>query len=269
METSTKRYVNEGRDELVDLTGLIDTHLHTSPDPRPRIVSDVEAGHQARLAGMEAIIIKSHLDSTAGRAQMASKIADFKIIGGITLNLNVGGLNAQAVEASALHGGRMVWLPTIHHQEVELDEEKLEEVLLMVRDYDLALGTGHLSPREIFQVLDLAKSLRVNRLVVNHPLTRVVGASLEEQKEMSRRAYLEHCYVACMPLHDGLYPEKIAEAIQEVGPDRCIMATDFGQYHNPTPVVGFQMYVQEMLKLGISWEDIQRMCRDNPAELIF
>jgi predicted TIM-barrel fold metal-dependent hydrolase len=253
----------------LNITGFIDTHLHTSPDPRPRIVSDVEAGHQARRAGMEAIVIKSHLEPTAGRAQMASKIANFKIIGGVTLNLSVGGLNAQAVEASALHGGRMVWLPTIHHQEVKLDEQKLVEVLQMVRDYDLVLGTGHLPPEEIFRVLDLAKSLRVNRLVVNHPLTRVVGATLEEQKEMSRQAYLEHCYVAAMPLHDGLNPVKIAEAIEEVGSERCIMATDFGQSHNPTPVVGLQMYVQEMLKQGISGEDVERMCKDNPAALVF
>lgn len=253
----------------MDLTGFIDTHLHTSPDPRPRIITDVEAGQQAREAGMEAIIIKSHLEPTSGRAQLASKLAGFKVVGGVTLNLSVGGLNPQAVEASALYGGRMVWLPTIHHQQVELDEEKLEEVLRMVKDYDLVLGTGHLPPLEIFRILDLAQSLRMNRVVVNHPLTRVVDASLEEQKEMSRRAYLEHCYVASMPLHDGLAPEKIAEAIQEVGPDRCIMATDFGQLHNPTPVVGLQMFVGEMLKQGISGEDIQRMCRDNPAALIF
>ncbi len=253
----------------MDITGFIDTHLHTSPDPKPRIVSDVEAGDQARRAGMEAVVIKSHLESTAGRAQMASKLADFKIIGGVTLNLSVGGLNAQAVEASALHGGRMVWLPTIHHQEVKLEEEKLEEVLQMVRDHDLVLGTGHLPPEDIFRVLDLARSLRVNRLVVNHPLTRVVGATLDEQKEMARQAYLEHCYVASMPLHDGLEPEKIAEAIWEVGPERCIMATDFGQSHNPTPVVGLQMYVREMLMQGLSQEDIGGMCRDNPAALIF
>lgn len=252
----------------MDISGFIDTHLHTSPDPRPRIVSDVEAGEQAREEGMEALVIKSHLEPTAGRAQMASQITGFKIIGGVTLNLSVGGLNAQTVEASALYGGKMVWLPTIHQPEMELEEEKLEEVLHMVRDYDLVLGTGHLPPEDIFQVLDLARSLRVNRLVVNHPLTRVVGATLDEQKEMSRQAYLEHCYVACMPLHDGLEPEKIAEAIQEVGPERCIMATDFGQYHNPTPVVGLQMFVSEMLEQRILLEDIQRMCRDNPAELM-
>lgn len=253
----------------MDLAGFIDTHIHTSPDTRPRITSDVEAGIQARKAGMEAIVIKSHLEPTSARAQLASELADFKVIGGVTLNLSVGGLNSHAVEASALHGGRIVWLPTIHHQEVELEEEKLEEVMVAVRDYDLALGTGHLSPVEILQVLDHAKSLGVKRLLVNHPLTQVVNASLEEQKEMSRRAYLEHCYVATRPLHDGLGLEKIAQAIQEVGPDRCIMATDLGQIHNPTPVSGLQIFAEEMIGQGISREEVERMCRDNPAKLIF
>lgn len=52
----------------MDLAGFIDTHIHTSPDTRPRITSDVEAGIQARKAGMEAIVIKSHLEPTSARA---------------------------------------------------------------------------------------------------------------------------------------------------------------------------------------------------------
>lgn len=69
----------------------------------------------------------------------------------------------------------------------------------------MVLATGHLSPQEIFQVLDLCRSLKVEKVLINHPLTRVVGASLDEQKEMARHAYLEHCWVATMPRHDNLY----------------------------------------------------------------
>jgi len=279
VETYTSRLKNELKFKgglMTDFEGsksniledLLDTHIHTAPDPKPRILSDVDAANQAKIEGMGAIVLKSHLESTAGRARIASQVSDFQVIGGVTLNNSVGGLNPDAVEAAALHGGRIVWMPTINHNQIKLDEEKLISILNMVRDYDLALATGHLNPEEIFFLLDQARSLQIRKIIVNHPLTRVVGATLEEQKEMSRYAYLEHCLVACMPLHDGLNPAVIRDVIQEVGADRCIMATDFGQVHNPSPVVGMQMFIRQMMELGIKWDDIQKMCRENPTKLI-
>lgn len=251
------------------LQGFIDTHIHTAPDPQPRLLSDVDAAYQAKEGGMGAIVLKSHLEPTSGRAWIASQVTDFKVIGGVTLNNSVGGLNPAAVESTALHGGRMVWMPTIDHDRIKLDQEKLEEVLSMIRDYDMVLAMGHLSPQKIFTVLDLAKSLKVRKILINHPLTRVVGVTLDDQKEMAKHAYLEHCWVACMPLHDGLNPAMIAESIQEVGPARCILATDFGQVHNPTPVVGMQLFVNQMKEHGIKWEDIRKMGADNPGKLLF
>ncbi|MCE7697972.1 MAG: DUF6282 family protein [Methanobacterium paludis] len=133
----------------------------------------------------------------------------------------------------------------------------------------MVLATGHLKADDIFFVMDTARSIGVDRLLVNHPLTCVVGASLDEQKEMSRYAYLEHCFVACMPGHDELDPTVIADAIKEVGPSRCIMATDFGQAHNPTPAQGMRMFVNSMLDHGISMKDVRTMCIENPSKLLF
>ena len=42
---------------------------------------------------MQAIIIKSHVESTAGRAKIAEIISGFKVIGGVCLNSSAGGLN--------------------------------------------------------------------------------------------------------------------------------------------------------------------------------
>lgn len=100
------------------------------------------------------------------------------------------------------------------------------------------MGTGHLKPEEIFLLLDHARSANISKIIIKHPLTGVVGASIDEQKEMSRYAYLEHCFVACMEKHDNLDPQIVAGAIKEIGPERCVMATDFGQAHNPKPTEG-------------------------------
>ncbi|MDD1775377.1 MAG: hypothetical protein LUQ24_07585, partial [Methanobacterium sp.] len=106
-----------------------------------------------------------------------------------------------------------------------------------------------------------------SKVMVNHPLTQVVGASLEEQKEMSRMAYLEHCYVACLPGHDQLDPERITQSIKEIGAERCIMATDLGQFQNPEPVQGFKYYIKQVMEFGISWKEIFQMCHTNPYQL--
>jgi Family of unknown function (DUF6282) len=251
------------------LKGFIDIHVHTGPDVRSRLLNDYEATLDAKEVGMRAIVLKSHTEPTAGRAQIAHRLTDFQVFGGVTLNLSVGGLNPEAVKTMAMMGGRVVWLPTINHSEIELSHDKLEEIFQLVDEYGLILATGHLSPDQIFQVLDQARSMNIRRLIVNHPLTRVVGASIDEQKHMSRYAYIEHCWVATTCQHDGLDPARIYEAIMEVGAKRCILATDFGQVHNPTPAVGMRIMVEKLMHQGVSWKNIDSMCRENPEKLLF
>lgn len=250
------------------LEGFVDTHIHTAPDVKPRLLNDVEAAEDALKEGMQAVVLKSHAEPTSGRASIAEKLTGLRVIGGVCLNSSVGGLNAEAVEAAAGLGGRFVWLPTVSYPDA-FKLENLEEVVNAVSEHDMVLATGHLKAPDIFKVIDEALSAGVKRLLVNHPLTRVVGASFDEQKEMSRHAYLEHCYVACMPGHDRLDPQVIADAVHYVGPERCIMATDFGQQHNPRPVRGMKMFVKSMMEHGLSQKDINRMCVENPSRLLF
>ena len=255
--------------EKYPLLGFIDTHLHTSPDVKPRILNDAQAAYEAYQEKMRCIILKSHVESTAGRARLTQMITGLNVIGGVTLNQSVGGLNPAAVEASALMGGKMVWFPTISHGEIDLNLELIEDILHIITENDLVLATGHLNPSEILNLIDMAHSLGVRRILVNHPFTQIVGASIDEQKEMTRHAYLEHCYVACMEKHDNISPEVISEGIKEIGSDNCIMATDFGQLHNPHPVEGLKLFISKMMELQISRDNIQVMCRENPYKLIF
>ena len=255
--------------EKYPIEGFIDTHLHTSPDVKPRILNDIQAAFMASKEKMGGIILKSHVESTAGRARLAEMLTGKKVIGGVTLNHSVGGLNPAAVEASALMGGKMVWFPTTSHGRMDLDLELIEDILHIIAKNNLVLGTGHLNPAEIFELLDLAHSMGICKILVNHPFTPIVGASIDEQKEMARYAYMEHCYVACMDKHDKIDPEVISQGIKDVGSNKCVMATDFGQLHNPNPVVGMKMFIDKMIDLEISLDDIIVMCKTNPFKLFF
>ncbi|MGB9978600.1 DUF6282 family protein [Methanobacterium sp.] len=249
------------------LEGFIDTHVHTAPDIKPRVLNDIEAAYESKQHKMQAIVIKSHVESTAGRAKIAEKISEFKVIGGVCLNSSVGGLNPDTVKVTAELGGKIVWFPTISASQISITYENTESILNIIAKKELVLATGHLKPEDIFSLLDYAKSLKVKKIIINHPLTGVVGATIDEQKEMSRYAYLEHCFVACMEKHDNLDPNVIADAIKEIGPERCIMATDFGQAHNPVPVEGMKMFINSMIEYGIKKNCINKMCIQNPSKL--
>lgn len=275
--------------EKISLEGFIDTHIHTSPDIKPRIINDMEAASLASAEKMEAIVLKCHAEPTSGRGLISGNAADMDVIGGICLNLSVGGINPHAVEVTSKMGGKFVWFPTISWPEMRMKivsnefnseeihsifksstyKESMESIFNIIAQNDMVLATGHLNPEEIFQVLDWARSSGVKRIIINHPLTGVVGASLDQQKEMGKHAFLEHCFVACMPLHDQLSPEKIVEAMEYVGPKKCIMATDFGQIHNPKPAFGFKLFIKSMMDLGITYKQINTMCCTNPRNLIY
>ncbi|MCK9151301.1 DUF6282 family protein [Methanobacterium alcaliphilum] len=261
----------------ISLEGMVDTHIHTSPDIKPRIFSDDDAVRDAKNQHMASIILKCHVESTAGRSHLLRKATGFDVFGGICLNSSVGGINPDAVEVSAALNGKIVWMPTISVFELKKDvlngingqNDNFEKILHLISKHDMILATGHLKAQEIFPILDMAHSLKIKKIIVNHPLTGVVDATLEEQKEMSRYAYLEHCFVACMPQHDQLSVERISEAINFTGFKKCIMATDFGQKHNPIPSEGFKMFIYQMKECGFSNKQIETMCSLNPRKLIY
>ena len=73
----------------------------------------VEIALQARDMGMQGIVLKSHEYPTHPVAATTSEIVpEVTVLGGITLDAEVGGLNPQAVAATSDTGGRIVWMPT-------------------------------------------------------------------------------------------------------------------------------------------------------------
>jgi len=271
------------------LRGAIDFHLHTSPDPyAQRSVDALTAAHQAKELGMRALVLKSHDYPTAPVAQpVEAMVEGIKVIGSLTLNYGVGGLNPQAVEASARMGAKVIWMPTFYSVPDRkrknlkggifiLNEEgkilaQVREILALIKEYDLVVCTGHISKEEVFALTEEALAIGLKKLVITHPLTEIVGEplSLAIQKELvDRGAFIEHCFCSTMPLYGHLDPRKIVEAIRYVGVERCILSTDLGQVNNPTPADGMRMMVATMLSCGLSEQELEILVKKNPAILL-
>src|ERR687887_1315277 len=92
----------------------VDYHVHIAPDFVERRITDVQLARRCLQTGQDGFGLKSHYASTAERAQVvAEAVPGVTVLGAITLNRSVGGLNALAVEIAAREGARIVWFPTV------------------------------------------------------------------------------------------------------------------------------------------------------------
>ena len=94
--------------------GAYDLHVHVDPDVIPRRIDDRTLAGRFAEAGLAGFALKSHYTSTAERAQVVSALVPgVQVLGTLTLNRAVGGMNALAVEIAAREGARIVWMPTV------------------------------------------------------------------------------------------------------------------------------------------------------------
>lgn len=60
----------------------------------------------------------------------------------------------------------------------------------------------------------------------------------------------------------------VAEQIDALGPEHCIIATDLGVYTLPEPVEGLREFIACLLDLGITPDAIRTLVATNPARLL-
>ena len=275
----------------LNLSGVIDFHVHTSPDSMPRSIDSDDLARLAKQMGMRGLVLKNHFETTAAQAYLVRKeVPGLEVFGGITMDLTNGGINLEAVKHMiAMKGnlGRVVWLPTQDAENdashrakgasfvpVTKDGKVLANVLalmdLIAQHPDVVLETGHISAEEVLLVTRAAKEHGVKHVVVTHAMYSTENMTIPQMKQAAADgAMLE--FVADGPFV-GPQPRKTmgdyAEAMRQVGPEHCIMATDYGTIHNPP----FPLHPQGMLdfmaaihKEGVSVADINLMTKTNPA----
>jgi len=277
------------------LNGAIDMHVHNGPDAAiERRMDSLQLAEYGYDLGLRAIVLKNRNYCTCAAADTVNQLVpDITLFGSLCLDYECGGINASAVESAAKSGAKVIWMPTLSStnsmlkaaKQFGMDTRKsgidimsdavqseLDAILGFIKDYDIILATGHISPEEIFFLVEKAVSKGISKIVITHPLTRgPVDKYLEidDQIELSRKgAIIEHCFLDVMPPVCEIKAGEIAQAIKTVGAQRCIMSTDFGQVHNPPAPEGLRLFIGSMLKCGITREEIELMVKSNPAILL-
>ena len=278
------------------LTDAVDVHVHTAPAMVEREQDDVALARDALEAGMAGIVVKSHVVPTVGRVDAVNSVLGERILsGGITLNGSVGGLNPEAVETALELGATFVWLPTTwarNHasrareagettfvgQRVPTSSEELtvldgegllgpvRRIVELVGEYDAVLATGHIAPNEIEAVVGACADADV-RCLVNHPFFRVTDLSVDRQVALAERgAVMEYCAYA-VESTPGHTVSDVAAAVDRLGPDRCVLATDYGQIGNPA-VPGLAEFADAVVEAGASEAAVRTCVTRTAADLL-
>ncbi len=283
-----------------------DLHVHSAPDVMPRKGDDIDFAKRVVAAGMGGFVLKSHHVPTAGRASLVNKVLERDVAyGAIALNNFVGGLNPMAVDVAGRLGAKVVWMPTVDSQNEankihSQDTSKLPywaslhrelaaqgrlkppvqvtredgslvpdaiEVLDLIRDYGMILATGHLSPAETVQVIKVAKSRGLDRIIVTHPEFPTTRFSISEQRDlMAYGVYFERCYTT--PATGKVSWEEMLAAIRETGPEHNVISTDLGQPQALYLDDGLADFCQHLLEAGFAATVINRMTSQNPGNLL-
>ena len=169
--------------------------------------------------------------------------------------------------------------------------ENLDEILRLIAAHPhVYMVTGHTSIDEAVRLVELAEDYGINKVIVSSAVVK--EASVDELNHMiEKNAFIEytlaaythtttipktHYYVEreYASIDEGMSGEEsggvkhVAEQIQELGAEHCIICTDFGVYTLPTPVEGLREFIACLMDMGLPSEDIRKMVKTNPEKLL-
>ena len=286
--------------------GAVDYHVHVAPDFVGRRISDIDLARRCLETGQAGFGLKSHYTPTTERAQVvAAAVPGVVVLGTITLNRAVGGLNPLAVEVAARQGARIVWFPTVSsvneqdevlrpgaHAKVPVwvefelslraaglacepvpvvDDQgallpEALEVLDVVARNDLVLCTGHLGRDEVFRLVEAAAERGIRDVVVTHPEFPSQSISPDDQLELAAMgALMERAFTT--PHTGKVSWERVFDATRAVGPERTVWVTDLGQLANPPVEDGLALMADAFLADGFTEDEIRTMAVANTRRL--
>ncbi|ROT31652.1 DUF6282 family protein [Micromonospora sp. HM5-17] len=284
------------------VAGAYDTHVHIAPDVMDRRIDDLDLARRFAEVGLAGFVLKSHYVPTAERAMVVRKVCpDVDVLGAVTLNGAIGGMNPAAVEIAGRQGARIVWMPTVdsgnqrrstatdlpgakpamwgalqadlHAQGIVPDAvevvdadgqvlDQVRQVLRVIARHDLVLATGHLAGPEILAVVRAAREEGVRRIVVTHPEFTSQRLSVAEQRELAEAgALLERCFTT--PYTGKVAWDDLFANIRAVGPERSVLSSDLGQPFNPPVEDGLALFADRLLEAGFTEEEVRTMAVEN------
>ncbi len=290
------------------IEGAYDLHVHSAPDVLPRKMDDLEMAQRIVKAGMKGYAIKSHYFATSERAQIVNKLYPHcDLVGTITLNNSVGGINPAAVEMAARSGVRLVWFPTCdgaHEQNCVFDESNpgkklpywaqiviqmkedgivsnpitvLDEsgkltqntiqVLEIIKKYNIILATAHLSHQETFALVKEAKNIGIEKIIITHADFPTTFYTIEEQKELVAMGGYIEHCYTTWATGKVAF-ETTVEQIKAIGCDHIVLGTDLGQPTALYPDEGLLEFATKLVEAGIPEEEVVKMTVRNNVNLL-
>jgi Family of unknown function (DUF6282) len=275
--------------------GAYDLHVHVAPDVPPRRIDDRTLAHRFAELGLAGFALKSHYTSTAERAEIVSALVpEVEVLGTLTLNRAVGGMNALAVEIAAREGARVVWMPTVDSpaetagrtepqagdrvpQWARLQHElrglglgvdpvrvtdpdgrllpETRDVLRAIARHELILATGHLARDDTYAVIDGALEEGVARIVVTHPEFPCQDFSIDDQLELAERGCLiERCLST--PHSAKTTWEHVFDGVRAVGVEHTLFSSDLGNPDYPAVEDGLALWADRLLGAGFADDDV-------------
>ncbi len=307
MATQGAEEVRPSERARVLVRGAYDLHVHIAPDVPPRRIDDVTLAHRFADAGLAGFALKSHYTSTAERAQVVSGVVpDVQVLGTLTLNQAVGGMNALAVEIAAREGARIVWMPTVDSpaetagrvepkpgdnvpQWARLQHElralglgvepvrvtgedgrllpETRDVLRAIARHGLVLATAHLARDDAFAVVDGALEEGVAHIVVTHPEFPCQDFSIDDQVALAERGcLLERCLSTP---HSGKTTwEHVVDGVRAVGVERTLFSSDLGNPDYPAVEDGLALWADRLLEADFGEDDVQEMIVGQSRRLV-
>jgi uncharacterized protein DUF6282 len=286
--------------------GALDLHVHIGPDVPARVIDDLDLAKRCLELGLGGFGLKSHYTSTAERARVVAKaVPGVRVIGTLTLNRAVGGMNPIAVEIAAREGARIVWLPTfdspaetagriepqpgqhvpiwakLQHElralgmdvdpvRVRGDDGALlpdtRRVLETVARHGLVLATGHLGRDDAFAVVDAALGAGVKHVVITHPEFPSQDYSVDDQVLLAEKGCLfDRCLSTA--LSGKTTWEHVFDGIRAVGLERNVFSSDFGNPDYPPVEDGLALWADRLLEAGFDEDEARTMIVDGSTRL--
>lgn len=285
-------------DEL--LVGAIDLHCHVDLEfsaAEPKREPETQWLAKAEAMGLRGVVLKSHWWPTVTAVPLirASTSSAVSVWSSVALNSCVGGPHPCVVEAAAALGGKVIFLPTwsarndierrgFSHRlrSVYQNFPRLEnpgfvftddrgdllplakELLECCKAKDLTLGTGHVSWQESMALAKEAYGMGFKRLIVNHPLSDMIGAPLDALKRAAELgAFVETCWNQLAP--GRMDPRELVAKLRMIGLPQVVASTDYFRPYSPNPPELFRMFLGMLHEGGLSREEIKQVSSVNPA----
>lgn len=118
-------------------------------------------------------------------------------------------------------------------------------------------------------LVEEARRRGIQKILVTHPFFKVPNLDLDTLRHLTGLgAIAEFGYCTISPMWAYASPKRVAEAVQALGSEHCVLVSDTGQRHNPVPAEALRIFAQALFESGLDEEDIYTMIQKNPSQLL-